>query len=201
MIYQQSNLSFISEKIPDNVYKDLYAYTKKRRQERTWNYNGRLAGALAQQSSLSEWKYECPGFEEYVIDLSTQLWSEIYETCPWDFQQTNNVTPYIKLRNLWVNYQRQNEYNPIHTHSGIVSFVIFVDIPYGEEERNTHRSNGAFQLEAEVLPVDKSWNGVILMFPSTTKHAVYPFKSTILERVTVSGNLTWNVEGPDEEHY
>ena len=102
MIYQQSNLSFISEKIPDNVYKDLYTYTKKRRQERTWNYNGRLAGALAQQSSLSEWKYECPEFEEYVINLSTQLWSEVYETCPWDFQQTNNVTPYIKLRNLWV---------------------------------------------------------------------------------------------------
>lgn len=201
MIYNQSNLSFVSEKIPENLYQSLLAYTKKRRKDETWNYNGRLAGALEQQSSLSEWVYECPGFEEYIIRLSTQLWSEVYETCPWDFQQTKDVTPYIKLRNLWVNYQRKNEYNPMHTHSGIVSFVIFADIPYGPEERNTHRSNGAFQLEAEVLPVDKSWNGVILMFPSTTKHAVYPFKSTDTERVTVSGNLTWNVEGPDEEHY
>ena len=201
MIYNQSNLSFVSEKIPENLYQSLLAYTKKRRKDETWNYNGRLAGALEQQSSLSEWVHECPGFEEYIIRLSTQLWSEVYETCPWDFQQTKDVTPYIKLRNLWVNYQRKNEYNPMHTHSGIVSFVIFADIPYGPEERNTHRSNGAFQLEAEVLPVDKSWNGVILMFPSTTKHAVYPFKSTDTERVTVSGNLTWNVEGPDEEHY
>lgn len=201
MIYNQSNLSFVSEKIPENLYQSLLTYTKKRREDETWNYNGRLAGALEQQSSLSEWVYECPGFEEYIIRLSTQLWSEVYETCPWDFQQTKDVTPYIKLRNLWVNYQRKNEYNPMHTHSGIVSFVIFADIPYGPEERNTHRSNGAFQLEAEVLPVDKSWNGVILMFPSTTKHAVYPFKSTDTERVTVSGNLTWNVEGPDEEHY
>jgi len=201
MIYNQSNLTFVSEKIPENLYQSLLAYTKKRRKDETWNYNGRLAGALEQQSSLSEWVYECPGLEEYLISLSTQLWSEVYETCPWDFQQTNDVTPYIKLRNLWVNYQRKNEYNPMHTHSGIVSFVIFTDIPYGPEERNTHRSNGAFQLEAEVLPVDKSWNGVILMFPSTTKHAVYPFKSTDTERVTVSGNLTWNVEGPDEEHY
>lgn len=201
MIYNQSNLTFVSEKIPENLYQSLLAYTKKRRKDETWNYNGRLAGALEQQSSLSEWVYECPGLEEYLISLSTQLWSEVYETCPWDFQQTNDVTPYIKLRNLWVNYQRKNEYNPMHTHSGIVSFVIFTDIPYGSEERNTHRSNGAFQLEAEVLPVDKSWNGVILMFPSTTKHAVYPYKSTDGERVTVSGNLTWNVDGPDEEHY
>tara|TARA_A100001234_G_scaffold221281_1_gene236669 strand:- start:592 stop:1197 length:606 start_codon:yes stop_codon:yes gene_type:complete len=201
MIYQQSNLSFVSEKIPDNLYRDLLAYTRKRRGDETWNYNTRLAGALEQQSSLSEWKHECPGFEDYVVDLSRDLWNEVYETCPWDFQETRDVSPFIKLRNLWVNYQRQNEYNPVHTHSGIVSFVIFVDIPYGAEERTTHRSNGAFQLEAEVLPVDKSWNGVILMFPSTTKHAVYPFKSTTDERVTVSGNLTWNVEGPDEEHY
>ena len=144
MIYQQSNLSFISEKIPDNIYKDLLTYTKKRRKDETWNYNGRLAGALAQQSSLSEWKYECPSFEDYVINLSKELWNEVYETCPWDFQETRDVSPFIKLRNLWVNYQKQNEYNPIHTHSGIVSFVIFVDIPYGSEERTTHRSNGAF---------------------------------------------------------
>ena len=78
---------------------------------------------------------------------------------------------------------------------------MFVDIPYGEEERSMHKTNGTFQLEEEVLPVDKSWNGVIIMFPSSTKHAVYPYQSTDKERITVSGNLTWNVEGPDEEHY
>ena len=89
----------------------------------------------------------------------------------------------------------------MHVHSGIVSFVIFVDIPYGSEERNNFYSDGAFQLEKEVLPVDNSWNGTILMFPSTTNHAVYPFRSTDKERTTVSGNIAWNVEGPDEEHY
>ena len=184
--------------MPQNLYQELLSYTQRRREEETWNYNDKLAGALEQQSSLSDWS---PQFEEYVVRLSTKLWSQVYQTCPWDFQDSRDVTPFIKLRNLWVNYQQQYEYNPIHTHTGIVSFVIFTDIPYGSEERESHNSNGAFQLEADVLPVDKTWNGVILMFPSTTKHAVYPFKSTQKERVTVSGNLIWNVEGVDEEHY
>ena len=120
---------------------------------------------------------------------------------PVGLSRNKKCNSFIRLRNLWVNYQQQYEYNPIHTHTGIVSFVIFTDIPYGSEERESHNSNGAFQLEADVLPVDKTRNGVILMFPSTTKHAVYPFKSTQKERVTVSGNLIWNVEGVDEEHY
>ena len=163
--------------------------------------NSRLAGALDQQSSLSEWKYECPKLEEYLLDRVNGIWDWVYTTCPWEFNKTKDITRFIKLHNLWVNYQKKNQYNPIHVHSGVVSFVIFVDIPYGPEERNNFYSDGAFQLEKEVLPVDSSWNGTLLMFPSTTNHAVYPFRSTEKERTTVSGNIAWNVEGPDEEHY
>ena len=99
------------------------------------------------------------------------------------------------------NYQKKGEYNPMHNHAGIASFAIFIDIPYGPNERDAHKSNGAFQLEGEVLPVDNSWNGSMLLFPATTNHAVYPYYTTEHERVTVAGNITWAVEGPDEEHY
>jgi len=201
MIYNQSNLQFVAEKIPLKFYNKLKEYTEERRIDETWNMNSKLAGALQQQSSLSEWKIKCPGFEEYLISLCHLIWMEIYETCPWDFESTSNITPFLKLRNLWVNYQRRGEYNPVHTHSGVVSFVVFIDIPYGSEEREQHKSNGSFQLESEVLPVDKSWNGAILLFPSSTKHAVYPYYTTDKERITVAGNICWNVDGPDEEHY
>ena len=200
-IHSQSNLNFIAEKIPQDIYYSLLNYTRKRRLDEVWNMNSRLAGALDQQSSLSEWKYECPKLEEYLLDRVNGIWDWVYTTCPWEFNKTKDITKFIKLHNLWVNYQKKNQYNPIHVHSGVVSFVIFVDIPYGPEERNNFYSDGAFQLEKEVLPVDNSWNGTILMFPSTTNHAVYPFRSTEKERTTVSGNIAWNVEGPDEEHY
>tara|TARA_B100000427_G_C15508550_1_gene595094 strand:- start:937 stop:1554 length:618 start_codon:yes stop_codon:yes gene_type:complete len=200
-IHSQSNLNFIAEKIPQDIYYSLLNYTRKRRLDEVWNMNSRLAGALDQQSSLSEWKYECPKLEEYLLDRVNGIWDWVYTTCPWEFNKTKDITKFIKLHNLWVNYQKKNQYNPIHVHSGVVSFVIFVDIPYGPEERDNFYSDGAFQLEKEVLPVDSSWNGTLLMFPSTTNHAVYPFRSTDKERTTVSGNIAWNVEGPDEEHY
>jgi len=200
-IHSQSNLNFIAEKLPQDIYYSLLDYTRKRRLDEVWNMNSRLAGALNQQSSLGEWKYECPGLEEYLLDRVNGIWDWVYTTCPWEFNKTKDITKFIRLHNLWVNYQKKNEYNPVHVHSGVVSFVIFVDIPYGPEERNNFYSDGAFQLEKEVLPVDNSWNGTILMFPSTTNHAVYPFRSTDKERTTVSGNIAWNVEGPDEEHY
>jgi len=200
-IHSQSNLNFVAEKIPEDIYWSLLDYTRKRRLDEVWNMNSRLAGALDQQSSLSEWKYECPGLEEYLLDRVNGIWDWVYTTCPWEFNKTKDITRFIRLHNLWVNYQKKDQYNPVHVHSGVVSFVIFVDIPYGPEERDNFYSDGAFQLEKEVLPVDSSWNGTLLMFPSTTNHAVYPFRSTDKERTTVSGNIAWNVEGPDEEHY
>ena len=37
--------------------------------------------------------------------------------------------PYC-LNRWWVNYQKQNEFNPIHNHAGVYSFVIWMKIPY-----------------------------------------------------------------------
>ena len=129
-IKKQEALTFVAEKMPAPIYSDLRAYCEKRRHDEVWDYNWKLAGALDQQSSLSEWKYECPKLEEYLLDRVNGIWDWVYTTCPWEFNKTKDITKFIKLHNLWVNYQKKNQYNPIHVHSGVVSFVIFVDIPY-----------------------------------------------------------------------
>ena len=44
----------------------------------------------------------------------------------------------FKLQRLWVNYQKKYDFNPLHIHSGIFSFVIWVQIQYDlkkEQER------------------------------------------------------------------
>ena len=187
----------ISEKLPDFLYTELLSTTKKRRLEQDWNYNDRLVGALGQQSSIS-WSSE---LELYLTRYGARLWNDIHQTCPWEFETIGDVSPFLKLRDLWANYQRPGEYNPMHFHNGVVSFVIFIDLPYGREEKEEHRCHGSLQLENDVIEIDKSWNGTIIAFPSHVKHGVYPYKSTNEERVTVAGNLVWNVEGPGEEHY
>ena len=187
----------IMEKMPKHLFEYVELETALSRTDEDWNYNDRLVGALGQQSSLN-WN---PELETYLCQYSTQMWNHIHQTCPWEFENFFDVSRFLKLRDLWVNYQRPGEYNPMHCHNGVVSFVIFVDLPYGKDEKQEHRCHGSFQLEDDVLEIDKSWNGTIIMFPSHVRHGVYPYKTTDLERVTVAGNIVWNVEGPDEEHY
>ena len=55
-------------------------------------------------------------------------WDNYYE-CVIRRQQQNKEKVEFELNNFWVNYQKQYEFNPLHDHSGIYSFVIFVKIP------------------------------------------------------------------------
>ena len=41
--------------------------------------------------------------------------------------------------NMWVNFQRKYEFNPLHKHSGLLSFVIWMKIPYNFEDEKTAR--------------------------------------------------------------
>ena len=43
--------------------------------------------------------------------------------------------PYY-LNNWWVNYQKQHEFNPLHNHSGVYSFVIWLKIPTDSKVQN-----------------------------------------------------------------
>ena len=114
--------------------------------------------------------------------------------------------PYC-LNRWWVNYQKQNEFNPLHNHSGVYSFVIWMKIPYDCEKQNkkdiARNSNapsiGTFQFSYQNILGDgdaKSYylspkdEGIMLFFPSRLYHMVYPFYDCDEERISVSGNIT-----------
>ena len=49
----------------------------------------------------------------------------------------------LRLRDLWVNFQKKHDFNPVHNHKGAVSFVIWMKIPYKhKDEVNTARTKG-----------------------------------------------------------
>ena len=118
----------------------------------------------------------------------------------------------LKLFSLWVNFQKKHEFNPPHTHKGIMSFVLWLDIPYDiKDEINTTSSRdsavkipGHFQflyidsignIRTCNLPVDKTWNGKMAVFPAKMNHAVYPFSTSDDYRITISGNIKF-LTGP-----
>ena len=48
----------------------------------------------------------------------------------------HDIKPHYVLSALWINYQKQNEFNPPHDHDGKLSFVIYLKIPEELKKEN-----------------------------------------------------------------
>ena len=102
----------------------------------------------------------------------------------------------------WINFQKPNEFNPFHSHSGLLSCVIYIDVPEAIADENKfikistnapsagkisfiwgHDGYGTNSMFAH-QPV----TGEIFMFPAQLKHLVYPYKSNV-ERISMSFNV------------
>lgn len=116
--------------------------------------------------------------------------------------------PY-QLESFWVNYQKENNFNPTHDHIGVYSFVVWMEIPTKHEEQNTNplsnNSNtpaiSTFQfLYTDILgkiteyryKMNPEVNGTILFFPSSLIHSVNPFYNCKEDRISISGNISLN---------
>lgn len=117
----------------------------------------------------------------------------------------------LYLDAMWVNFQKKYEFNPSHNHEGIISFVIWIDIPYYFADEiiaapgtgsNSH-CPGHFELQytstmGQISNIrfisDKSMENTMLLFPSKMAHCVYPFFSSDKYRISVSGNFKLMVD-------
>ena len=118
--------------------------------------------------------------------------------------------PEFEMNKFWVNYQKQHDHVPIHNHTGLYSFVIFINIPTHWEDQHkvsksstdtaftlSHASDFVFVLSqkdsenaiAFNFPLSPEDEGRMLFFPATLQHMVYPFYECEEDRVTISGNI------------
>jgi hypothetical protein len=117
----------------------------------------------------------------------------------------------LALERLWMNFQRAGEFLPLHNHSGLYSFVIWVYVPFSRDNEvlnevnpdliKNRTSNFEFvytdalgKLSSHALYVDKKWEGRICIFPAELYHQVYPFYSVNDVRISVAGNVRLEVE-------
>jgi len=115
----------------------------------------------------------------------------------------------LVLENAWVNFQKKYEFNPLHNHSGLLSFVIWLNIPYNKEDevlagpgkQSNSPLSGTFsfsyvdsigKIKTHNLFIDKSWEYTMIMFPSNFMHTVYPFYTSDDYRISVSGNFVFS---------
>ncbi len=217
-----NNLGYIDEKMPDDVFKivldeiDIAAGQKV-------PHNTKLVGNIEEQYLM--------GFKNQVnmYKLETYLrgLAGIYEkkfnymSCMGNQTMSldQGMSFDLRLRNCWVNFMKKYEFNPIHNHSGLYSFVIFVKIPFelnkefasprtqNEKQRfpgcfSFYCGNGLGEFVPHVIEADHHWEQVIILFPSITQHCVYPFYTSDDYRITVSGNLYLNpVTSPAVSYY
>ena len=195
-----------------NILSDCIAQSH----ENPISYNSSLVGNISKSELLKDkdnWFYKT-ALKELTERMFYEDWDNYYECVIRRQQQQNKEKVEFELNNFWVNYQKQYEFNPLHDHSGLYSFVIFVKIPTHWEEqyalpfcvhsKSAHASDFMFvwseKNSEDVMTYNYSLSpedeGRMLFFPATLKHMVYPFYETKEERITVSGNIKW--KNPDK---
>lgn len=126
-----------------------------------------------------------------------------------NFKSLHKSAP-LELLHSWVNFQEKHEFNPVHDHNGIFSFVIWSKIPFDIEDEiaqspgfysNTplaghfefYYTNCLGKICCHSIPADKTMENSLLIFPAMLNHAVYPFYSSDDFRISISGNIGFQV--------
>jgi hypothetical protein len=168
-------------------------YSLPQHQHKLINYKNKLVGQIEKELKFQP----NTDLRNYINDMAKK-YLEYFEITGLPRNPT--------LDSMWVNYQKAGEYNPSHFHTGYLSFVIWVKIPYKLEEEDvlpnaanaSEKVNGRFAFvyntywnspQIHVLNVDKSYEGKCIMFPCTAIHSVNPFYTSNDTRISLAGNL------------
>jgi hypothetical protein len=179
--------------IPSNIFLKLKKLVEYEENNKELN-NENLTGNIQSQYIIKKFD---PDFVKYIEEKSTEFFLSTKQ---------NSYNHKLKLDSFWINKQRKYEFNPLHNHSGLVTFVCWIKIPYNLEDEmsldncknSNYPTNSLFSfvfsnyygdLCQKLIEVDKSYEGKCIFFNSSLYHQVYPFYTSDEYRISVSGNL------------
>tara|TARA_R100001143_G_C3305419_1_gene107619 strand:+ start:142 stop:762 length:621 start_codon:yes stop_codon:yes gene_type:complete len=191
---------FVLETKVEQEFIDILLEKGNGSRKKNLDHRNKLAGMMDHEyyyEDLESWFI--PKFTPYVnfyIDLLKSKWMPSQKT----------VKEY-SVTSLWVNYQKANDYNPLHNHEGDLSFVIYLQVPdeikkENEEMEGVHNNSGPGKIVFNYgVPVPFSISGFdklpetgdIIIFPAWLTHYAHAFKSDV-ERISVSGNVVLNYD-------
>ena len=193
--YELPNIPIYETKLPKDILDTLWRYIGKA----TDRLNHKLAGNIDESLILED-------EEDTLLLFLTPVVERYLNTVRVKISDYDKISSELKLESLWVNYQKQHEFNPLHNHFGLISFVIWMKIPTDWKEQHelpfAKNSNGPVASDFQFtytdilghvqdysIPMDSDKEGVILLFPSRLRHQVYPFYNCDKERISISGNI------------
>ena len=194
------NVPIYETKLPDTIVNRLWKYVN----DASIGCNKVLAGNITESYELTD--DDDYFFNEILSPLCERYISE--NNVISEFQTNHIKATELCLNKFWVNYQYKHEFNPMHCHSGVISFVIWLNIPTNWEEQHelpiSKNSNSPSasdfsfsytdicgNIQAYAVNLAPKDNGLMLVFPASLNHLVYPFYECDSKRVSLSGNICW----------
>jgi hypothetical protein len=197
------NVGVVEGKLPKDTVDGLWKLIEESKKQPE-DMKSDLAGNISSSIRLDG---NSPLIEDFVknvipiyIDQNIKSYGPPWRTTMKEGQGWN-------LESLWVNFQRKHEFNPPHDHSGVYSFVIWMQIPtsYAEQKKlpicaesnadgsisnfGFHYTNSLGRVSQFFYNMEKEAEGYMVMFPSEMKHEVFPFYENDGERISISGNI------------
>jgi len=161
------------------------------------SHNKKLAGHLENQFAYPE------NFaKEFYSDFTPYIKTYRQAHCAY-----HNLDPSIPIElqavDLWINFMKSGDFNPLHTHAYDLSFVTYLSVPQEIHlENNEYEGMSAgpgsisFNFTQSANPkwatTEKHYipkTGDLFIFPALLQHWVAPFKSDVT-RISVSGNIS-----------
>ena len=197
------NKPWIDTRLSQECMRYLWACISEENKE---NNSKNLAGNISKSELLNDkdnWFYETV-LKKPTERLFYDDWNNYRK---YAVGKNEDEKPKFEMSPLWVNYQKQHEFNPLHSHDGLYSFVVFMKIPTHWKEQHalpiSAKSNSPqasdflfvrSEKNSEIcivdnFPLNSEDEGRMLFFPAWLSHMVYPFYGTEEERITISGNI------------
>jgi hypothetical protein len=203
-LHEFNNIGFLQSKFTEEelspIKQEIVEIQKNFFLAESVNYS--LAGHIRKEYKLSKSKQYIENLLlPYVIEFDNQ--SKYLQSL-----NLLNKDVSIKLEYPWVNFMKKHEFNPPHNHSGLLSFVIWIKIPFNIEEEFQqfpdikHNATGCFnflyinslgKICTHTIKADKNMENCILIFPSELTHFVNPFYTSDDYRISISGNFKFHI--------
>ena len=204
---------WLEVELPKSVMMRLQNYIETAKKNPI-SHNDQLAGNISKSLILKD---KDDWFFKTILNPLIGKYMEEYPTYMSGIGIMTEDAPFC-LNSFWVNFQKENEFNPIHNHGGVFSFVIWVKIPTDWKEQHAlpisanSNSPRASDFEFQYITMmgdtghydyhlDKTSEGLMLFFPAKLNHSVYPFYNCDKERVSISGNISFDISENSMRQY
>ena len=197
------NIGVVEGQLPKDIIDNLWKLIGESRKKPD-DMKPELAGNISSSIRLNG---DSPLMKDFKQSIIPKYIQQTIDSFGSPYRLTMKEGQRFNLESFWVNFQKKHEFNPPHDHSGIYSFVIWMQIPTSYEEQKKlpicvesnahgsisnfgfHYTNSLGRVSQFFYNMEKEAEGYMVMFPSEMKHEVFPFYENDGERISISGNI------------